>query len=174
MKKLGFLFVLAIGMFLTYMPANAQSTTAQVSTTVQTALSITKSQDIKFGNISATSSPVLDPTGATNTDVGSTAQVGIFDISGANSGTIYVHYDANVSLTGPTGTPTPTITFTPNVTGDVSSSNQSGSTSVGSGSTVSLSSTGAYTLWVGGNLGTLSSQTAGSYTGTFNINVYYQ
>ncbi len=36
MKKLGFLIVLAIGMFLTYMPANAQQTSsASVTTDVQ-------------------------------------------------------------------------------------------------------------------------------------------
>lgn len=173
MKKYAFLFVLAFGLFLAYTPAKAQqSATAGVTTTVQTALSISKSQDIKFGNIGATSNPVLDPTGATNTDVGSTAQVGIFDISGANSGTVYVNYDGTVTLSD--GTPADDITFTTNVTGDASSSNQSSSTAVSSGSTVSLSSGGAYTLWVGGNLGTLSSQASGSYTGTFHVNVYYQ
>ncbi len=170
MKKLGFLIVLAIGMFLTYMPANAQQTSsASVTTDVQAALSITKSQDIIFGTIGNTSDPKLDPTGQSNQDVGSTAQVGVFDISGATSGTVFVNYNSTVTLSDGATPTAHTIIFHPNVTGDASSSNQNGSGSnpVTSGSTVTLSSasTGVYTLWVGGELGTVGTGISGQAAG---------
>ena len=179
MKKSAFFLMLAFGLFLAYMPAKAQVITgktaqASVTTTVQTALTLTKSQDVKFGAISATSSPVLDPKGvSTSTDVGSTAQVGVFDITGANSANVIVNYDANVTLSD--GTPADDITFTPNVIGDKLSTNQSSASTIINGAAVALDGTaGTFTLWVGGNLGTLSGQATGNYTGTLNVNVYYQ
>ncbi len=151
------------------------SATAEVSANVQAELTIVNDVAIDFGNISATSTPILDPKGVANTDVGQSYTVGQFTIGGSNGVGVGVSWDATVTL----GDGTNTITYTPVISGDASDQAQSASTILTSGDVVALGATG-YTLWVGGNLGTLSSQPVGQYTatatngsGAFTVTVEY-
>lgn len=120
---------------------------------------------LDFGNIVAGTTPA--PINAQSSSV-------LFTVTGNGSSQVTVTY-SGVSLNGPSGA---TLNFTPSVYGSSSQSGQSTSTEVTSGSTVNLSgatgSGGNYYLWLGGNLGSVpTSQTTGSYTGTFTVTVSY-
>ena len=145
------------------------------SATVLTALTITNNADVAFGNIGATTVGAvnIDPkTPASSTYVGSTATVGALTIAGANSQSVRLTWPATLSLSDGASH---TMTYTLQVNG--LSANTQGSSSaltLGSGySDVTTSASGKYYLWVGGSLGTLSSQATGTYTGTANFTVEY-
>lgn len=162
-------FALTTGAF-----AQAQAT-AEVTATIQATLSITNDANIAFGNLSASSTPIMDPKDVSHTDLGTNYTVGQFTLAGANGAGVSVSYDASVTLgDGSSGT----ITYTPAVYGHEST--QASSSEVTSGSSVTLGGTGEYKLWVGGNLGTLTNQTVGSYSsnasngsGNFTVSVEY-
>jgi hypothetical protein len=106
-------------------------------------------------------------------DVGSSAQVGLFTLGGSNSQSVTVSYPSSLTLDDGSGND---LTFTPDVEGHADT--QASASDVASGSQVTLSGTGAYKLWIGGDLGTLSGQTTGTYTSTnegtdFTITVEY-
>ena len=152
-----------------------ESVTSEVTATILTQLSLTKDADIAFGNLSGTSTPILDPTGVSHTDVGTQATVGEFTVAGAANAQISVSYDASVTLGDGT---TNTITYTPSVAGHATT--QTSATAITNGSQVTIDSNGDYKIWVGGNLGTLTSQTAGSYSsaasngsGNFTLSIEY-
>jgi hypothetical protein len=151
----------------------AQNVNVGATATVTTALSITKGTDVAFGNIGATTPGVvtLDPKMAANAYVGATAAVGTVTLGAANTSSIRLVWPATVSLTSGANT----ITYTLAVNG-FNANTQASSTglTLTSGScSVTTSATGGYYLWVGGNLGTLSTQATGSYSGTANFSVEY-
>ncbi len=153
MKKLLFLIltIFALGGY-------AQTTaTAEVTATVQAELTLVNDVAINFGNISATSTPILDPKAVSHTDVGLSATVGQFTVGGSSGAGITVSYDATVTL----GDGTNTMTFTPDVFAHETT--QSASSVLASGGTVTLGASG-YKLWVGENLGSLTNQIVGVYT----------
>jgi len=170
MKKLLLIIMIML------MPAIAlsqKSATAEVTATVQAELTLVKDVDIDFGNLSATSTPILDPKDVAHTDVGQGYTVGEFTIGGSNGVGINVAHDATVTL----GDGTNTMTYTPVIFGHEDT--QSASSLVTNGGNVTLGATG-YKLWVDGNLGTLSSQATGVYTasagngsGLFTIIIEY-
>jgi len=137
------------------------SATASVGAVVKTALSIAKTTDINFGNIQATSSPVLDAQATNTADVGTSHTFGQFTISGATGATISLTYDATAALAnGATGS----MTFTADVSTNTSDAIAT-STDRASGATPALDGTsGDLYLYVGGNLGSLSSQETGTYS----------
>ncbi len=171
--KLSIIALVVLSSGIVFAQVNA---TANVSATVQNALTITKNNDVAFGNLSANSAPVLDANDQSNTDVTGTYQIGDYTIGGSNGASVNVSYDASVTLGDGTAA---TMTFTPDVAGDASSSNQASAAGVTSGASITLGATG-YTLWIGGNLGTLSGQASGSYSsaatngsGDFTVTVSY-
>jgi len=149
------------------------SATAEVTATVQSVLTLAKNVDINFGNISATSTPIMDPKGLVNTDLGAGYTIGQFDIGGSDGVGVLVSFDATVVL----GDGTNIVTYTPVIYGHEDT--QATSSLVTQGGEVILGATG-YKLWVGGNLGTLTSQATGVYTasatnggGLFTITLDY-
>lgn len=171
MKKL--LIALAL-LFAFATPLFSQtSATAEVTATVQSELTLTKDVDINFGNLSATSTPILDPKDVAHTDVGQGYAIGEFTIGGSNGVGVNVSHDASVTI----GDGTNTITYTPIIFGHEDT--QSASSLILNGGDVVLGATG-YKLWVGGNLGTLTNQAVGVYTatagngsGAFTITIEY-
>lgn len=170
MKKL-FLFLLL--MLLSIGLMGQVSAEATVTANIQSELTLVKDVDIDFGNLSATSTPIMDPKDANHTDLGQGYTIGEFTLGGINGVGVSVAYDASVTL----GDGTNTITYTPVVFGHENT--QSASSLVINGGDVTLGATG-YKLWVGGNLGTLSSQAVGTYTaaagngsGNFTITLEY-
>jgi len=154
----------------------AQATaSATVDAVVMANLTLSNDATVDFGNIPATSTPILDPKEANHTDVGSNAQVGEFTVSGQASTQITVTYDATSTL----GDGTHTMTFTPDLEGHADT--QGSATDVASGSQVTLNGSGAFKFWLGGNLGSLSNQATGTYAtdngtnggGDWNLNIEY-
>ena len=173
MKTLKNLFAIAI-LSVIALGVNAQNESATVaaSATVTTQLTITKNVDMNFGNISGTTDgPVkIDPKGSAHGYVGATVAVGKLTISAANSTSIKVIWPATIDLSN--GTPADDMTLTLDVNGyttDVPAS----STDLTTPADVTTSGSGAYFIYVGGSLGALSSQTAGTYTGSALFEVEY-
>jgi hypothetical protein len=106
MKKL---LLAALMLFALTATVNAQTqATAEVTATVQSELTLVKDVDIDFGNISATSTPILDPKDESHTDVGQGYAVGVFTLGGSNGVGVNVSHDATVTL----GDGTNTMTYT--------------------------------------------------------------
>ena len=139
-----------------------------------TALSITKNTDVAFGNVSATTTgPVyVDPKGlALSTFVGASAAVGTITIAAANTQSIHLGWPATVSLTSGANT----LTYTLKVNGFTANTQASSTTLALTGGycDVTTSGTGGYYLWIGGNIGTLTTQATGAYTGAATFTVEY-
>lgn len=160
--------------------AQAQATaTATASATIATALTLTKSADISFGTVSATTPGLvmLDPTDVTNsTNVGSSRTLGEFTITAANSDIIDLTFDSQVNLQDASSN----ILY---LLAEVAGAETSAGSFLTLGSTgtaqFTTSSSGAYVLRVGGVLsqsttpGNLSGVTTGTYQGTFNASIVY-
>ncbi|MCF7808001.1 MAG: DUF4402 domain-containing protein [Candidatus Marinimicrobia bacterium] len=149
-----------------------ESATAVVDAVVQAALSIAKVSDVDFGNISATSTPIIDPTGVSHTDV-NTPTVGEFTITGQSGAGV------NITLTSATttlGDGTNTMTFT----ADLKQHATTQASAIAISNPVTLGGS-THKLWLGGNLGTLTSQPSGTYAsdnvtnggGDIEVNVVY-
>lgn len=149
-----------------------ESATAVVDAVVQAALSIAKDSDVNFGNISATSTPIIDPTGVSHTDV-STPTVGEFTITGQSGA------DVNITLTSSTtnlGDGTNTMLFT----ADLKEHATTQASAIAISNPVTMGGS-THKLWLGGNLGSLTSQAAGTYAsdnvtnggGDIEVNVVY-
>ena len=138
---------------------------------VYSLLSLTKNVDIVFGNVSGTSTPIMDPIGITGnkTDLGTSYTVGVFTLGGTDGVPVSVSYDASVALAD--GAAGDDIIFTPDVAGHITAANQVDAAGVASESSVTLGPAG-YTIWVGGNLGTLSNQAVGDYTATLGAGLF--
>ncbi len=162
--------------------AFAQGTAASdatVTADVLANLTLSGSTTLDFGNVASTSTPIVDPTGASHTDVAA-ATAGSFTIGGQASSSITVNFDASSILTDVT-TGLVEMTFTPDLNGNTANSQAGATADITSGSTVSLSAGGAYYLWLGGDLGSLSGKTADAYstanggnaTGPWGLDIIY-
>lgn len=148
---------------------------------VAAALTIQPVEDIMFGQVGANTPGVvyLDPKGVANNYVGVSAQVGTLEITAANSSSIQLSWNANISMLNTSSQP---MNYIPKVYGNPNNL-QSGSTElvlVGGKVSIAASATGHYYLWVGGALGgtgtspaALSSQAVGDYMGTLTFSVVY-
>lgn len=145
---------------------NSASTNVTINATVIQGLTLAVSGGpLNFGTIVA---------GTTAAAISAQSSTVLFTVTGNGGGSVTVTY-SGVTLNGPGGA---TLAFTPSVSGSASSGGQGSSTSVSSGSSITLSgstgSAGNYYLWLGGSLGSIpSNQTPGSYTGTFTMSVNY-
>ena len=155
------------------------------SASVLTALTIAgngaQGLNVNFGDVGATTNGVvfLDPKGlSTSNYIGTSANVGSLVITGANSQSISIGWPTNITLSSGSNT----LNYVLEVGGKNANTQGSSSTMTLSGGYVSVttSSTGSYYLWIGGSLGgtgtspaALSSQAAGTYTGTANFTVEY-
>ena len=150
------------GMVLASGSASAASDTATASATVMQSISITKNNDLDFGAFSpSTGGTVVIGTDSSrsktsavvlsSSDTGNRAQ---FTVTGTADATYAITLPGSATLTGP-GTDMSVGTFT---------SNPSGTGTLTGGSE---------TLYVGATLTVASGQTAGAYTGTFDVSVEY-
>jgi hypothetical protein len=152
------------------------ATNMNASAEVYTVLSISQSTALNFGDILSTqAAPTIDPT-ATGGDANvglhttNTAHAaGKFHIAGTASKNVHIAYPASASLTSGANT----MTWTLSVSGANADAGTRGGVAYASGATAALSVSGDYYLWVGGNLGALSGQAAGVYSGTANFVVDY-
>ena len=137
-------------------------TDVNVAAKVEANISVTKNDNVDFAGIQATSNPVLDPNG-TNTDVGAGAKVGKLTISASNSTQLVINWDqTSVTL----GDGTNTMTFTPDITAYQTDTPASSValTKATANAASATSGSGALFVYIGGNLGALSGQTAGTYS----------
>ncbi len=152
------------------------ATTMTANAEVYTMLSITQSTALNFGDILSTqAAPTIDPT-ATGGDANvglhttnTTHAAGKFHIAGTASKNVHITYPASASLASGANH----MTWTLAVSGANTDDGARGGASYASGATAALSAGGDYYLWVGGNLGALSGQAAGAYSGTANFIVDY-
>jgi Mat/Ecp fimbriae major subunit len=143
----------------------AQAATASASATakVLTQVTVTKASDLDFGTIAIGTGGGDVSVGYTNNRTcnpglvcSATVTSGKFNIAGAASQNVGVSVDTTVTLNRVGGGAS--------MTANLTSSN----------ATLALSATGAATFAVGGDLTVSSTQTAGDYSGTFNVTVNYQ
>lgn len=129
--------------------------TADVNAVVQANLALTKLTDVDFGTLQPTSAPVIDPKGISHVDV-SAPTIGTFSLTGAASQVVTVTEGGAVTL----GDGTNSMTFTPDLEGHATT--QASASDVGA--TVTLDGSGNFLFWLGGDLGTLTNQLAGTYS----------
>ncbi len=150
-----------------------QQAAATVDANVLANLTISKDFDVNFGNIPATGTPILDPTGASHTDVGSQSVVGEFSVTGSAGSQVSVTFPSSLTL----GNGSTTLSFTTDLKGHADTQ----ASAVAVVTPITLSGSGAYKFWLGGNLGNLSGQATGLYTsdnatnggGDFTLSVEY-
>ncbi len=140
----------------------AQAATASADATANILQQVTVTSDgsdLAFGTIvtgTAASTVAVDSAGAVTCGTGlvcsGTTTAAGFDVTGTTGETVDVSADASVTLTGPSGTMTASLS--PSV------------------STIVLDGTGGFS--VGGTLNVGANQADGAYSGTFNVTVDYQ
>jgi Mat/Ecp fimbriae major subunit len=157
--------------------ANA-SATLNASAEVFTILGMSQTTALNFGDILSTSAPVIDPiTAASDQGVGLHAShaaysVGKLAVTGTASKSVMLGWPASINLTSGANS----MTLTLKVAGAITDDGVRGTTGAvyaGTSKTTALSGTGNLFLWVGGDLGSLSSQAAGVYNGTATFTVDY-
>ncbi|MCG2586470.1 DUF4402 domain-containing protein [Massilia sp. TS11] len=142
--------------------AQAASTTANGTATVIAPMTITKTNDLRFGSFApstAAGTVTIATNGSrsgSNVSLSSlnTGGAAAFSVTGSGNATYAITLPATASLSGP-GTAMTISSFTSNPSG-------SGTLSAGSGS-----------ISVGGTLAVGASQAAGAYTGSFSVSVDY-
>jgi len=137
--------------------------TINITATLQGTISLSATGALGFGTIVAGTTPA-------SLSAQTNPSAPLFTVTAPRRSRITVTF-STTSLTG-NGNP---LTFTPSVYGSTTSTNQSGSTAVTSGSSVTLGGTNThYYYWLGGALGAVpSGQAPGSYSGTFVLRVSY-
>lgn len=141
----------------------AASDSATASATIAAAVTVTKQTDLEFGLISPTAvagTVTVSDAGARSGDVnvellsGASPSQASFLVSGAANQSISVTIPTSAALTGPGTDMTATLSQT-------------------EAGTQTLDGSGNFTVDVGADLAVGASQTAGSYSGSFNVTVIY-
>ncbi|MEX1137115.1 MAG: DUF4402 domain-containing protein [Balneolales bacterium] len=159
-----FAVALVLGAVHVGMAQESEDAEASVSAEVLSVLSIVSTADVDFGNISATTDEAvtIDPNGADHAYLGTEYSVGQFTISGGQDTEVTIWFNSEATLENGEGGE---MTFTANMVGDPESENQSTAVAVTTDADqYSLSNTGNFYLWLGGDLGTLDGQASGNYT----------
>ena len=159
--SLGMVAVLAVAGIYSIKQANAASsdnTTADATCTVIASISITKTQDLQFGNASQSDvAKTVDPAADTTNSAA-------FTVAGQASTAYDITLPADATITMITGAGG---TADEQIDVDSFASSPSGSGNTGAG--------GSQTLYVGATRAAiLATQTAGSYTASFTVTVAYQ
>ncbi len=176
------IFVVGIGLLgaSSVQAQNSDNASPTVQTSVIQDISITSNQDVQFGEVFQNSNPELDPTtSGGNTDVGSGAQVGKLTITGGSDVSITVDLNtASLGLTNGDSDLSEDPTYTPWLVGSINDSfsdqttifDQNGSDQNPS---ISINGDGNYFLYLGGNLGTISTDASGTYSNTITVTASY-
>lgn len=141
--------------------AHAATATGTATAKILRQITLTNTSDLQFATIisGATASTVsVSTSGAVSCGAGltctGTTTAANFDVEGTNGAVVVVGGDASVTLNGSLGgTMTSTLSY--------------------SDATITLGATGG-SFQVGGTLNVGASQTAGDYSGTFNVTANYQ
>lgn len=144
-----------------------------VNANVLSTLSVTNDQDVSFGNISGTTTGevFLDPKGSESSYVGATATAGKIIIAGDNNQSIRIGWPSTITLDDG-GENDMTLTIAVSGSGSDNQATSSDLTAENGFTTVNLVLSNFY-IWIGGSLGVLENQPAGTYTGTADITVEY-
>lgn len=158
--------------------AQTNDVNVNVSTTIQTAISVTKANDLLFGTIAsfdANASVPSDTTVSFSDNVGNTAARGKVDITGQNSGAIIINV-TDPSLAGNVLTLDNGDGEELDVTLNYRFTKTGSSAAYTSGSNVTLSPAGAASLFIGGTIlaGDLAAAVADTYEGEITVTVIYQ
>jgi hypothetical protein len=173
---------LILATFSLQLNAQAVNTNLPASAVVLAQLQLTKSADVDFKNIAATTPGVvrLNPTGVGHAYVGVGATTGQFTIQGSNGVSVLVTYPGNITLVSGGNN----LVYNLWVYGN-SANNQLASTAVtaegvAGNNSLTLSGTGFYYLYIGGAVGgiagtpaALAGQAQGTYTANANFTVTY-
>lgn len=169
MKTLKILFAAAIiaGFATSAMAQINPNTTVGASATVLDELTISKVQDVNFGNVAVNSTPILNAENGVTTDVGFDGfQYGHVAISAG--GNVRFTFAETIQLTA--DGETDELTYTPEIR--LTNDNfDFGGTNVTNNSTHGVS--GNQGLIIGGNLGTIANVARTTYTGDLTITVEY-
>jgi hypothetical protein len=142
---------------------HAQSANASISATVLQPITITKNNDLLFGNVF----PGVNSTVAVT---GSAAQ---FTLAGTASANVNLSFTLPTNLTsGANNLPIGTWTGYHNATASPSSGGTAFTPSA-SATASAFSGSGALSVYVGGTVQPAANQTAGTYTGTLTLNAAY-
>ena len=170
MKKFGILFIVLVGIATTSFGQVGANANANASATIVGSLTIAKTVDMKFGQMTSPTAPetvVLTPasgisgTGTIALIAGSPVSAAGYNVSGTQGATyaITVPLDGVVTLAG-AGTPMDVSTFTTSKPGNVS--------------TLGVAVAGVNDAFtVGATLHVAAGQAQGVYTGTFNVAIAY-
>ena len=132
-----------------------------VNATVIQNITLQVVRDVSFGNIQSDGDPIIDPQGTNTSDVAETAALGLIKVTAQASTALAIEWDKNQTVLG--DGVDKTITFTANVATNTTDT-PSGSTNYTEGSSIQTSTDGELFIYIGGDLGTLSNQAAGTYT----------
>lgn len=161
---------------------NTMTGTAQLVDNITIDPATGDSASVDFGQVltNVTSAIYLDPKGENNTNVGSSASIGVFKIGGSAGTKVSINYNETVTMSGDNNSSN-TIHWLPAITYDQSSPmSQSGSSSLTNGQNINLNANDLR-LFIGGNLvetdGDVSTPWAGGapnpdiYSGDITITV---
>lgn len=157
-KKLGLAITLLAGLLVAG-SASAQTVSATGNATILQALTLTEDVELDFGRILAAAAPgtvTVTQAGAQSCAVVTCfadALAAEFTVTGTAGETVDVTTDPTITLAGP-GAPMPATTDAP------------ATATIGGGGTVTFN--------VGGELTVGASQTAGDYSGNYDVTVAYQ
>jgi hypothetical protein len=142
----------------------AQSQSATVNLSVNSAIGIVKNRDLNFGTVSQgiTTASISPITGG--------ASAAMFTVTAAASTLLNVTF-STTDLTDGGGH---TITFAGAGTlSGLNANTQASSASVSSGGTVTTNASGNYYFWAGGTATLSPTQAANAYSGTFTLTLSY-
>ncbi len=170
MKKLGILFIVLVGLTTVSFGQTGANTNANASATIVGSLTITKTVDMKFGQMTSpagtadvvlTAAGAISSTGALTLITGSPVSAAEYDVAGTEGATyaITLPADGVVTLTG-AGVPMDVKTFTSSKALNVS--------------TLGVAVAGVNDSFsVGATLVVNDAQAQGVYSGTFNVAIAY-
>ncbi|HKJ44229.1 MAG TPA: DUF4402 domain-containing protein [Balneolales bacterium] len=149
-----------------------------VSANVLSQISLSKT-DVNFGTVQQGSSPVINPdpgAGTKFTDIDAGGQVGEVIVSGSSETSVAISFDHSSAFNLTNGSNT--LSYTPTIFADTSSTGGSTISSSLSGFSHVTNTNGNFYVWIGGSLGSgtpaiPTSQATGSYTGTLTVTVSY-
>jgi len=142
--------------------------TLSIGTTVLPGLTVSDKHDLALGSVVQGQTKDVSPT----TAAGGGVQVGEFLVNGDPSHNVIFTFSADANLVSGANT----ILFTQDVPVWNTTESQSGTTAFAGtgGGTVALYSDGNLYIFVGGSVTASATQQAGTYSGTYTLQVQYQ
>lgn len=172
MKKLGFLmislFFVAVSVHNAVAQNSASVSAAEANATIVTPITLTNNLTFELGElvkpssgtgaleITASTTPSRNLTNGLSAIPDDTWRPAQFTVTGDDTQSFSITKDATITLDGPGDDD---LTVTTSISG-----NTTGVTTV----------SGSYVFYIGGTMDVLSTQTAGSYTGTYQVSVAYE